>query len=94
MEVKERVENFNGRERTFLDCILADESGCVNASFFGNDNVKKGDVLNLRGVVAKVVREHIQIQRGKEGRLFHVEGDIKNPNTTDNISKKAYEIVE
>lgn len=94
MELKERVEQNNGRDRTFLDCLLADESGSVNASFFGTDNVKKGDVISLKNVIAKVVREHIQIQRGKFGRINESEGDIKSPNTTVNISKKSYELVE
>ena len=93
IELKERVDSINGRERTFLDCVLADETGCANASFFGTDDVKKGDVLNLRNVIAKVVREHIQIQKGKFGKHYPAEGDIKNPNTSNNISKKAYEIV-
>ena len=94
VELKQRVEQNNGRERTFLDCLLADESGAVNASFFGSDDVKQGDVISLRNVIAKVVRDHIQIQRGKFGKLSEAEGDIKAPNTTNNISKKAYELVE
>jgi len=94
LELKERTERFGEKDRVFLDCLLADETGCVNASFFGNDNVKSGDVLFLRGVLAKVVREHIQVQRGRYGRVTEGDGEIKNINTTNNISKKAYEIVE
>jgi hypothetical protein len=48
----------------------------------------------LRSVLAKVVREHIQIQRGRYGRISESNDEIKNPNTTVNISKKAYELAE
>ena len=72
VDLKERNESNNGKDRTFFDVVLADETGSVNAIFFGTDDVKKNQVYTFRGVFAKVVREHIQIQRGRNGRINRV----------------------
>lgn len=76
----------------FLDCLLADSTGSAEASFFNEELVQKGAVLAFKNVMAKVIREHIQIQRGKFGRIQETESVVRETNTTHNISTRAYEL--
>lgn len=90
--MSERKETREGRERTFLDCVLGDSTGIVDASFFNEDLVQKNAILAFKNVMSKVVREHIQIQRGRNGRIQETESTIRETNTTNNISARAYEL--
>jgi hypothetical protein len=74
--------------------VLSDSTGCVDASFFGTDDVRKNDSLLLKNVEAKVIKEHIQIQKGKYGKIYQTETEVRKTNTTLDISRKAYVIAE
>lgn len=92
--MKERTETRAGEERTFLDCVLGDSTGIVNGSFFANTRVKEGNVYSFKRVNAKVIKEHIQIQKGRTGFIDDNESTIKEINEKNNISDKSYELEE
>lgn len=76
----------------FLDCVLGDSTGVVDASFFSEELIKKGAVLAFKNVMSKVIREHIQIQRGRYGRIQETNDQVRETNTANNISARAYEL--
>lgn len=88
--MNERSETRGGDERTFLDCILGDSTGVVNGSFFANTRVKEGNIYSFKRVNARVIKDHIQIQKGKTGFIEENESTIKEVNEKNNISAKAY----
>lgn len=44
----------------------------------------------LRNINAEVIDEHIQIRKGRSGKISLAETEIKNPSTKLDMSKKAY----
>lgn len=88
--IKERKETRNETERTYLDCTLGDGTAIVEASFFANVPVKAGQVYAFKNMIAKVVREHIQIQKGRFGRVEENDTEVRDVNTKVDISAKSY----
>lgn len=94
VSINERKETRNEQERTYLDCVLGDGSGIVDGSFFANVPIKKGQVYAFKNMIAKVVREHIQIQKGRFGRVEEVDTEVRDVSTKVNISAKSYVLDE
>lgn len=70
--------------------MLGDETGIVDGSFFSNVPVKKDQVFAFKNIHAKVVKEHIQIQKGRTGRVDVNDREIRQVDTKNNISGKSY----
>lgn len=95
--INERTETSDRedrRDRTFQDCVLGDGTAIVDGSFFANVPIKKGQVYAFKNMIAKVVREHIQIQKGRFGRVEEVDTEVREVNTKNNISAKSYVLDE
>jgi len=76
ISINERTETRGDQDRTYLDCVLGDGTAVVDGSFFANVPIKKGQVYAFKNTVAKVVREHIQIQKGRFGRVEEVDTEV------------------
>jgi len=70
--------------------VLGDQTAVVDGSFFSNVPINKGQVYAFKNMTAKVVREHIQIQKGRFGRVEQVDSEVREVNTKINISAKSY----
>lgn len=77
----------NNNKGNNVRCQLGDETGVVNAFLGENENLVVGKTVALFGAEAKVVREHIEIQRA---RVEPGRNPIDKVNDKFNISEKAW----
>ena len=68
-------------------CTLGDETGVVNAFLAQSEHLVVGKTVALFGAEARVVREHIEIQRA---RVEAGRNPIEKVNEKHNISEKAW----
>lgn len=59
------VTLVSGRNGSNVRCVLGDETGVVNAFLQENDLLAVGKTVALFGAEARVVNEHIEIQRAR-----------------------------
>lgn len=86
------AEYSKNENQTFemVRAVVADETGSANA-FFKGDNVKlikKDGVIAIRNGRIRLVKGHISLEVDIFGRVTEEKVEIKNPNTTNNISEK------
>lgn len=71
--------------------VLGDETGCVKAFLPLNDNLKKDNTIVIFKCEATVVKEHIEIQLMKTGRIDLARNrNIEEVDEGVNISAKAW----
>lgn len=78
-------------DKNFLVCLLADETGCVEARFDAKEEtVKEGAILEFINVKAKVDRGHINIRICRPNSVHYSKVKLGKPSTSLNISDKAW----
>ena len=71
--------------------VLGDETGTVKGFFFNDDAVKEGSTVVLFKAEATVVKEHIEIQLMRGGRVEESRTKkITDVDESVNISAKAW----
>ena len=71
--------------------VLGDETGIVKAFLFNDESIKEGSTVVVFKAEAAVVKEHIEIQLMKGGRVEESRSKkINEVDETVNISAKAW----
>ena len=78
---------MQGRNGNNVRCVLGDETGIVNAFIPETESLVVGKTVALFGAEAKVVKEHIEIQRARAEAGRNSLNDIKE---SFNLSEKAW----
>lgn len=76
-----------GRNGSNVRCVLGDETGIVNAFIPETEFIKVGNTIALFAAEARVVKEHIEIQRA---RSEAARSPINKVNESFNLSEKAW----
>ena len=78
---------MQGRNGNNVRCVLGDETGIVNAFIPETESLVVGKTVALFGAEAKVVKEHIEIQRARAEAGRNSLNDIKK---SLNLPKKVW----
>lgn len=70
--------------------VLGDETAVIRAFLFENEHVKVGETVVLFGAEARVVKEHIEVQVPREGRVDRARRSIEQVNEAVDISAKEW----
>ena len=70
--------------------VLGDETAIIRAFLFENEHIKVGETVVLFSAGAKVVKEHIEIQVSREGKVDRARRAIEEVNETVDISEKEW----
>lgn len=81
------VTLVSGRNGSNVRCVLGDDTGTVNAFLQENELLAVGKTVALFGAEARVVNEHIEIQRA---RVETARNPIDKVNEKFNLSEKAW----
>ncbi len=73
-----------------LRCVIGDETGISNAFLFENENLHEGEYVVLFNARAEVVKEHIEIQLDRRGRIEKSRRNVASVNEEYNLSLKAW----
>ena len=84
---------MNGKKQ-MLRLVIGDESGVVNAFFPATSEIVVGGMIALVDCEARVVKEHIEIQVGRNGSIEEAKKSIKRVNNDYNVSEKSWVPVE
>ena len=76
-----------GRNGNNVRCVLGDETGTIKAFIAEASCIEVGKTVALFGADAKVVKEHIEIQRA---RAEPARVPIKDVNESFSVSEKAW----
>ncbi len=90
-ESRDVVSNKGGSTYTVADALVADETGCVILSLWGED-IKKfevGDVIEIKNGYVKPFRGSIRLNIGRYGEAEKMDEDIPNVNTENNVSERT-----
>ena len=92
-ELTEEANN-KGEKHSILRGVIADESGCADFKFVGDNatEVKQGCTIAIRNGKSNVVNEHIQLEVDRFGKVT-IESDdkVNSVNTENNISSAVWE---
>ena len=81
------MENFKNKCRV----LLGDETGLVKAFLYQNENLKEGNTIVLFRCEAAVVKEHIEVQLMRTGKIDMARNrNIEKVDEETNISEKAW----
>ena len=76
-----------GRNGNSFRCVIGDETGVVNAFIPESEHLLVGKTVALFGAEARVVKEHIEIQKA---RVEPARNPINNVKESFNLSDKAW----
>ncbi|GGU01725.1 hypothetical protein GCM10007116_18630 [Sulfodiicoccus acidiphilus] len=81
------VVGMDGNSRQVTDVLVADETGSILMSLWGNDasKVSVGKVISITNGYVSVVRGSMRLTLGREGQMREIQADVK-PNTENNLS--------
>lgn len=69
---------------------MGDETAIVRAFLFDSENLKVGESVVLFGAEAKVIKEHIEIQVPREGKVDKARKRVEDVNESLDISAKEW----
>ena len=95
MEVnKKEKTKFNGETVSYIEGVIADESGCANFRFQSDkaDIVKKGAIIAIRNGKSNVFDEHIVLEIDRFGKVSSEKVAINTVNIKNNISDTLWEL--
>ena len=81
-----KVESVGRKARV----VLGDETAIVRAFLFENEHIKVGETVVLFSAEARVVKEHIEIQVPKEGKVDRARRAVEDVNESVDISAKEW----
>ncbi len=70
--------------------VLGDETAIIRAFLYENEPVKVGETVVVFGAEAKVMKEHIEIQVPREGKVDRARRAIEQVNEDFDISAKEW----
>ena len=76
-----------GQRGNNIRCVIGDETGLVNAFIPESEHLTVGKTVALFNAEARVVKEHIEIQKA---RVEPARNEIKNVKENFNLSDKAW----
>ena len=77
----------SGKNGSNIRCVLGDETGVVNAFIPESEHLVVGKTAAFFGAEARVVKEHIEIQRA---RVEPARNPIDRVKESFNLSEKAW----
>ena len=83
------MEVVKGR-KNMVRCVLGDSTGIVNAFFPESEHLSTGNSVAIFGAEARVVREHIEVQIGPDGRINRARKEVSDVNESFNASSKSW----
>jgi hypothetical protein len=75
-------------------CVIGDETGITNAFLPESEYLHEGEYIVLFNARSEVVKEHIEIQLDRKGRIEKSRRDVKNVKEDYNLSQKAWVPIE
>lgn len=69
---------------------MGDETGLVRAFLFDNGNLIVGESIVLFGAEAKVIKEHIEVQVPREGKVDKARKRVEEVNESFDVSAKEW----
>lgn len=69
---------------------MGDETAIIKAFVFVDEHVKVGESVVLFGAEAKVIKEHIEIQVPREGKIDRARRQVEKTNEEVDISAKEW----
>ena len=69
---------------------MGDETAIIRAFLFDNENLKVGESVVLFGAESKVIKEHIEIQVPREGKVDKARKRVEEVNESFDISAKEW----
>lgn len=73
-----------------LRCVIGDETGVSNAFLPESEYVYEGESIVLFNARSEVVKEHIEIQLDRRGRIEKSRRDVARVSEEFNLSLKAW----
>ena len=70
--------------------MLGDETAIIRAFLFADGRIQVGESVALIGAEARVVKEHIEIQVPREGKVCNARRKVEEVNETIDISAKEW----
>lgn len=70
--------------------MLGDETGVVKGFIYDSEELKAGNTVALFNLEAAVIKEHIELQLMRRGRVDAARREIKDVNDTNDISAKEW----
>jgi hypothetical protein len=77
-----------------LRCVIGDETGVANAFLFESEYLHEGEYIVLFNARSEVVKEHIEIQLDRRGRIEKSRREVPRVNEEFNLSLKAWVPIE
>lgn len=77
-----------------LRCVIGDDSGISNAFLPDYEQIVEGDYVVLFNARSEVVKEHIEIQLDRRGRVEKSRREVSKVNEDFNLSQKAWVPIE
>jgi hypothetical protein len=77
-----------------LRCVIGDDSGISNAFLPDYEPIVEGDYVVLFNARSEVVKEHIEIQLDRRGRVEKSRREVSKVNEDFNLSQKAWVPIE
>jgi hypothetical protein len=79
---------------TRLRCVIGDETGVTNAFLPESKHLYEGEFVVLFNARSELVKEHIEIQLDKRGRVEKSRREVPRVNEEFNISQEAWVPIE
>ena len=70
--------------------VLGDETGIVKGFLFDSEELTVGNTVALFSIEAAVVREHIEVQLMRRGRVDAARREVREVNESNDISAKEW----
>lgn len=77
-------------DKTFIKCVLADETASVKASFPFVEGIKKGEVLEFCDMRTHIQNKHLILNTILEGCIYSTDRKLPQVNEKVNISDKTW----
>ncbi|MCL4342457.1 MAG: single-stranded DNA-binding protein [Candidatus Thermoplasmatota archaeon] len=90
---KKAITTKFGEEKTVTEVIIADDTGKITLSLWGEqaDKAKDGEVLYIDNGYVSLVRGHMRLNVGKYGALNTSSEDVGEINDSIDMSEKEHE---
>ena len=69
---------------------LGDQTGVVKGFFYNSEDLSVGNTIAIFNVEALVVKEHIEMQLMKRGRIDQARREVKEVKSSNDISAKEW----
>ena len=81
----------DGMFHNVCDCLIGDESGCINLSLWDEDieEINEGKHYRITKAYTSLYRNSLTLNKGKYGTIKEIEAEFEI-NTANNISLKEF----